>query len=132
MPARTFKMHDKLEKLVATDFEMLARMQNVHDVMAGDVLYHINCLRMRMHDYEDHNEQQTSSHSKDKRDPLYEQLRQEIQARIYHKQAVLVSDCWARFKELSAEQNVPVPYYFEIRFRRRHHHPSVFDSKIQV
>ena len=96
MPARTFKMHDKLEKLAATDFEMLARMQNVHDVMAGDVLYHINCMR----DNEDHIEQQTSSHIKDKREPLYEQLRRDIQTRIYHKQAVLVSDSWARFKEL--------------------------------
>ena len=26
-----------------------------------------------------------------------------------------MSDCWARFKELSEEQSVPVPYYFEIR-----------------
>ena len=34
---------------------------------------------------------------------------------MYQRQAVLVSDCWARFKELSEEQSVPVPYYFDIR-----------------
>ena len=69
MPARTFKMHDKLESLATTDFELLARIQNAHDVMAGDVLYHINCLRTRMRDHEDNMQQ--NSCSKDKCEQMH-------------------------------------------------------------
>ena len=69
IPARTFKMHDKLKSLATTDFELLARIQNAHDVMAGDVLYHINCLRTRMRDHEDNMQQ--NSCSKDKCEQMH-------------------------------------------------------------
>ena len=112
MAARTYNLHDKLHKIAKTNVALLTRLQLAFDVMAGDVLYHVNCIRTQMREGEGSEQHRTCSSEKDNRDIIFEQLRREIYARTHRGQAVLVSDCWERFKELSEETNSIIPYYF--------------------
>ena len=118
MPARTLKMHDQLEKLAATDFEMLARMQNVHDVMAGDVLYHIRVIMRTTSSSKPHRTSRTNV-------SLYMNSCGEISRHEY----TINRQYWCL---IAGHDLKSCQYYFEIRFQRRHHHPSVSGSKRQV
>ena len=56
-----------------------------------------------------------SDNNRSSHDIVFRQLKREIQWRISRGQAVLVSECWVRFKDLCEEHSLSVPYYFESR-----------------
>ena len=112
-PASTFRTHEKIQNIAMSDFELLARLESARDAIAGDVLYHTVCLRNRTRvstDSKNESDNNRSSH-----DIVFRQLKREIQWRITRGQAVLVSECWVRFKDLCEEYSLSVPYYLESR-----------------
>ena len=74
MAARTYNFHDKLHKIAKNNVALLTRLQLAFDVMAGDVLYHVNCIRTQMREGEGSEQHGTCSSEKGNRDFIYEQL----------------------------------------------------------
>ena len=116
IPVRTYAMHENLNHIANTDFRLLARLQNAVDSIAGDVLYHKKCMRIRERSFSDGNVgASTNQLPKDERDAVFEQVRNEIRARTCRGQAVLLSDCWDRFVELCNTHSLDIPSYFKSR-----------------
>ena len=90
---------------------MRIRLQNALDSIAGDISYHSRCpLKHTKHGYSDNGIDKDQCKTED---TVFNQLRKDIISRVCRGQAVLVSDCWERYKALCEEYSLPNPYYFE-------------------
>ena len=89
----------------------MTRLESARDAIAGDVMYHTLCLtnKIRMTAGSVRNTEQGSY------DSIFSQLKEEVIWRTCRGQAVLVSDCWVRFRELCEQNSFVVPHYFVTR-----------------
>jgi hypothetical protein len=102
----TFNVDHALKEKAKTDFMLLARLEKAHDAMAGDILYHRNCIRL-VRDMSESDGDRTgeASHS-----DILLQLCRELRCKIDRGCAVLLEDCWLRYKTLCEAQSVDVRY----------------------
>ena len=115
--ATSFNTHEKLQKIAERDTQLMVRLGNAFDAIAGDILYHPLCMLQHIKAEQDHSESDGALNQSAVYDSVFNQLRKEIISRTYRGQAVLVSDCWDRFRALCQEYSLRVPYYFEAKRR---------------
>ena len=110
-PVRTPSVHEKLHRTAQINYELLTRLQNSFDGIAGDVLYHKICLLNHVNS----SDRRDADNASLERDKVFQELRKEIEAQTCRGQAVLLSDCWERFQELCHNKSVEIPYYYLAR-----------------
>ena len=103
----TFNIDHALKEKAKTDFELLARLEKACDAMAGDILYHRNCIRLarEMPDDTDRESTGEASHS-----DILVQICRELRSKVERGCAVLLEDCWLQYKTLCESQHVDVRY----------------------
>ena len=108
----TPKRHAQLFELSLKDQKLQIRLAHAYDAIAGDILYHANCLLKQPKGEE------AASNDKLIYSQVYSSLKLELQSLTARGHGVLVSECWQRFQDLCNQHNVAVPYYLTVR--RKH------------
>ena len=106
----SWAVHDKLHNKALNDYELMIRLESSRDAIAGDMLYHSLCLLDDKPGVSGSSSSKSISH-----DNSLCQLIRELEYRICRGQAVLLSECWSRFKQLCEEKHVAIPSYYQKR-----------------
>ena len=105
-PLRTIKkmsIQANLHEMSHYDFELMTRLE------CQGVKYHSDCYLKKL-TLLDKKQSTDDVHGLEK---VMHDLKNEIEYRTCRGQAVLVSDCWARFRNLCIHHGVSIPSYFE-------------------
>ena len=92
-----------LHEMSHYDFELMTRLE------CQGVKYHSDCYLKKL-TLLDKKQSTDDVHGLEK---VMHDLKNEIEYRTCRGQAVLVSDCWARFRNLCIHHGVSIPSYFE-------------------
>ena len=109
----TYNAHDTLEQTAKTDYRLMTRLNKAFDSIAGDILYHRDCLRQL-------NRVLPAAPSTDGVDcvshvHILDDIARELRSKIDRGCAVLLNECWLRYVHLCQNKGANIPLRLERR-----------------